>query len=59
MFMQAFSPLETQRSYRARKSTVVEAVVLAVTAGGNGLEHEPIWTTSAQEGELDLFAVFF
>jgi hypothetical protein len=59
MFMRAFSPKETQRSYRARKSAVVEAVVLVDAAGDDGLEHEPSLTTSAQEGELDPILVFF
>ncbi len=59
MLMWAFTPLETQRSYRARKSAVVDAVVLAVAAGGDGLEHEPFRTTSAQGGELDMIVVFF
>jgi hypothetical protein len=58
MFIRAFSLLETQRS-RARKSAIVDAVVFAVAAAGNGLEQEPYWTTSAQEGELDTIAVFF
>jgi hypothetical protein len=36
IFMRVFGPLEMQRSYRARKSAVVEAVELAVAAGGDG-----------------------
>jgi hypothetical protein len=46
-------PLEQQRSYKAKKSAVVEAEALAVPAGGNLLSREPVRTTSAQEGELD------
>jgi hypothetical protein len=41
MFIRTFSPLETQRSYRTRKSAVVVAVVFAVAAGGGGLQHRP------------------
>jgi hypothetical protein len=59
--MQVFSLLEMQRSYRARKFAVVQAVKLAVAAGGDGLrqEREPLRTTSAQEGELDPIPVVF
>ncbi len=46
MFIRAFSLLETQRS-GARKSAIVDAVVFAVSAAGNGLEHKPYRTTSA------------
>jgi hypothetical protein len=59
MFMRTLSPLEAQRSYRARNSAVVEAVELADAAGGEGLEHKPLRTKSAQEGELDPIPVFF
>jgi hypothetical protein len=59
MFIQAFSPLETERSYRTPKSAVADVVVFAVAAGGNELEHNPFQTTSAQESELDMIAVLF
>jgi hypothetical protein len=59
MFMRTLSPLEAQRSYRARNSAVVEALELADAAGGKGLEHEPLRATSAQKGELDPITVFF
>jgi hypothetical protein len=61
MIIWAFNPFETQWSYRTRKSagvhTVADAVVYAVAAGGDELEPVPFWTTSAQEGELDMVAV--
>jgi hypothetical protein len=53
MFIRVFKQLEIQRSYRARKSSVVEAEALAVAAGGDVSRREPLRTTSAQEGELD------
>jgi hypothetical protein len=53
MFIRVFKPIELQRSYKAKKSAVVEAEALAVTAGGDELRREPLRTTSAQEGELD------
>jgi hypothetical protein len=37
MFIQVFKPLEMHRSYRARKSAVVDAEALAVAAGGDVL----------------------
>jgi hypothetical protein len=50
MFIRAFSPFNTQRSYRARNfkgvQTFAVAVALAVAAGGGGLEPVPFWTTS-------------
>jgi hypothetical protein len=52
MFIRVFRPFEIQRLYRARKSEVVEAEALAVTAGGDVSRREPFQTTSAQEGEL-------
>ncbi len=48
MFIQDFSPLETQRSYRTQKSAVADVVVFVVAAGGNDLEHNPFQTISAQ-----------
>ncbi len=36
MFIQVFNPVEMQRSYRARKSKVVEAEAINVVAGGDG-----------------------
>jgi hypothetical protein len=59
MFMQVFKPLEMQRSYRARKSAVVEAEEVVVAAGGDGLRRGPLWKTSAQEGKLDPIPVVF
>ncbi len=59
MFIQAFSPLETQWLYRTQKSAVANVVVFVVAAGGNELEHNPFQTTSAQESELDTIAVLF
>jgi hypothetical protein len=59
MFMRVFNPLEIQRSYRARKSTLVEAEEIVVAAGGNGLRRGPLRTTSAQVGELDPILVVF
>ncbi len=58
MFMQAFKPLEIQRSYRTKKSAVLEAEEIVVTAGGDGLRQGPL-RTSAQEGELDPILVVF
>jgi hypothetical protein len=56
MFIQAFSPFNTQRSCRARNSEGVQtfavAVALAVAAGGGGLEPVPFWTTASQEGAV-------
>ncbi len=59
MFMQVLKPLEIQRSYRARKSAVVEAGEIVVTAGGDGLRRGPLRKTSAREGELDPIPVVF
>jgi hypothetical protein len=56
MFIQALSLLDTQRSYRARKSAVSDAVVTAVVAGSNGLKVVLLKKISAQEGELDMVA---
>jgi hypothetical protein len=53
MFIRTLSPFDTQRSYRARKSVVADALETAVAAGGGGLDDVPFQTTSAQEGELD------
>jgi hypothetical protein len=53
MFIRVLKPLQLQRSYKAKKSAVVEAEALAVPAGGDVLRREPFRTTSAQEGELD------
>jgi hypothetical protein len=50
MFIRALSPLDTQRSYRAKKSAV--AVVVAADAAGDELEDVPL-LTSAQVGELE------
>jgi hypothetical protein len=50
MFIRVLKPLELQRSYKPKKSAVVEAEALA---GGDVLRREPFRTTSAQEGELD------
>ncbi len=52
MLMRAFSPFDTQRSYRVRKSAVDVAVLTVVAAGGCGLDGVP-FRTSAQEGELE------
>jgi hypothetical protein len=41
--MRVFSPLETQRSYNARKSAVDD-----ITTGGEGFRQVPLRTTSAQ-----------
>ncbi len=57
--MRVFNPLEMQWLYRARKSTDVEAEEIAVAAGNDGLRRGPLWTTSAQEGKLDLIPVLF
>jgi hypothetical protein len=35
MFIRVFNPIEIHRLYRARKSAVVEAEVVAVAAGGD------------------------
>jgi hypothetical protein len=51
--MQVFSPLETQRSYNARKSAVDD-----ISTGGEGFRQVPLRTTSAHEGELDPNPVF-
>jgi hypothetical protein len=59
MFMRVFNPLEIHRSYKARKSAVVDEEEIVVTAGGNGLRRGPLRTTSAQEGELDPIPVVF
>jgi hypothetical protein len=53
MFIQALSPFDTQRSYRARKSAVAAVVVAAVVAGDDGLNDVPLLTTSAQEGDME------
>jgi hypothetical protein len=53
MLIQALSPIDTQHSYRTRKSAVAAVVVAAVAAGGDRLENVPLLTTSAQEGELE------
>jgi hypothetical protein len=53
MLIRALNPFDTQRSYRARKSAVADAVVAAVAAGGDELEDVPLLTTSAQVGELE------
>jgi hypothetical protein len=45
MFMRVFSPLEMQRSYRARKSAVVDTEELVVTASGDGFRQGPLRTT--------------
>jgi hypothetical protein len=36
MFILALSPLDAQRSYKARKPAVIDAVVAAVAAGAVG-----------------------
>ncbi len=59
MFMRVFKPFEMQRSYKAKKSAVVEAEDTVVAAGGDGLRRGPLRTTSAQEGELDPIPVMF
>jgi hypothetical protein len=51
--MRVFNPFKMQRSYKAKKSAVVEAEDTVVAAGGDGLMRGPLRTTSAQEGELD------
>jgi hypothetical protein len=53
MLIRVLKPLKLQRSYKAKKSAVVEAEALAVPVGGDELRREPFRTTSAQEGELD------
>ncbi len=55
IFMQVFNPLEIQRSYKAKKSAVIDEEEIVVAAGGDGLRQGPLWTTSAQEGELARF----
>ncbi len=52
--MRVFSPLEMQRSYNARKSTVDD-----ITTGGEGFRQILLWTTSAHEDELDPNLVFW
>ncbi len=57
--MRVFNPLEMQRSYKAKKSTVVDEEEIVVAAGGDGLRRGLLRTTSAQEGELDPIPVVF
>ncbi len=52
MFMWVFTLLEIQRSYRARKSAVVEAVELAVTSGGDQLKREPLHHNVSPGGQV-------
>jgi hypothetical protein len=46
MFIQAFRPFNTQRSYRARNSAGIHAfdvaIAVAVAAGGGGGKLEPL-----------------
>jgi hypothetical protein len=58
IFMRVFNPLEMQRSYKAKKSAVVDEEEVVVAAGGDGLRQGALWT-SAQEGELDPNPVVF
>jgi hypothetical protein len=53
--MRVFSPLQTQRSYNARKSAVDDDI----TTGGEGFRQVPLRTMSAHEGELDPNPVFW
>ncbi len=59
MFMRVFNPLEIQRSYKARKSAVIEEDEIVVAAGGDGLRRGLLRTMSAQEGKLDPIPVIF
>ncbi len=59
IFMRVFNPLEMQRLYKAKKSAVVDEEEVVVAAGGDGLRRGALWTTSAQEGELDPNPVVF
>ncbi len=52
--IRVFSPLETQRSYNARKSAVDD-----ITTGGEGFRQVPLRTTSAHEGKLSPNPVFW
>ncbi len=56
ILIRVLRPLDLQRSYRARKSAA-EAGEAEVAAGGDGLRRGPVRTTSAQDGEFDLFPV--
>ncbi len=57
--MRVFNQLEIQRSYRSRKSVVVEAEEIVVSIGSDGLRRGPLRTMSAQEGKLDPIPVVF
>ncbi len=49
----ALRPFATHRSYRAKKSAVAAAELIAVVDGGGGRDDVPFRTTSAQEGESE------